>query len=919
MSDATSMDLPTAYDANAHEADVYERWNAAGCFKAGAGKKDGKPSYTIAIPPPNVTGVLHMGHALNNSLQDTLIRWRRMQGHDTLWQVGTDHAGIATQSVVAKHLDQTGGPSKEELGREKFLEKVWQWKDQYGGSIINQLRKLGASCDWSRERFTMDEGLSDAVRENFVKLYDAGLLYRSERMVNWSPALQTALANDEVDTEEVDGHMWKLRYPLADGSGHIDVETTRPETFFGDTGVAVNGEDERYRHMIGKTVRLPITGREIPIVADDHADPSKGTGAVKITPAHDPNDFEVGERQNLPLLRVMNFDGTMNDECAHFSGMDRFACREQLLRELSESGVLVGERSIRHAVGHCYRSHVPIEPMVTKQWFVKMRPLAERALKETREGRVNFHPGRWAKVYGQWLENVQDWCISRQIWWGHRIPAWHDQDSGEIIVSKTDPTEDPANAGRNLIQDPDVLDTWFSSALWPFSTLGWPDESDPAFQTYFPTNTLVTDRGIIYMWVARMVMCSLFHLDKRPFDDVFIHGTVLDETGCKMSKSLRNGIDPLLMIDGGNMDFYPGGYRTPADEKKCQHYDCPGYGADAVRYTLLDMTTEGQDLKLSPARFEGGRNFVNKVFNAGRFLLLNLGERPLEGMPTSSNLQNLSLGFEERWLLDRLQDAIQRCEQALESFRFNDYVTAAYRFFRDDLCDWYLEWAKHQFKLGGAASDVSAQVLAHAFDGVLRLLHPGMPFITEYLWQQLQGVVGGDPWGDEHLMLSDWPTPDAALQDATLVPRMQEVQELVSAIRNIRNKQGLADKVALSVTIAGDASLADHEAFLIDRANLEGVTVEPAAEKPPASISEVVGQTTVYVSLAGKVDLDQYRSQLEKQLAGKEKAAAGKRGRLANEKYVNNAPPEKVQETRDMLAEDEAEIAKLQAAIDELG
>ena len=695
-----------------------------------------------------------MGHALNNTLQDTLIRWKRMQGYDTLWQPGTDHAGIATQSVVAKQLDKDGGPSKEELGRDKFLEKVWSWKEEYGGSIINQLRKLGSSCDWSRERFTMDDGLSQAVRENFVKLYKAGLLYRGKRMVNWSPALQTALANDEVETEDVAGHMWKLRYPLSDGSGHIDVETTRPETFFGDTGVAVNGDDERYKAMIGKTITLPIVGREIPIVADEHADPTKGTGAVKITPAHDPNDYEVGQRANLPMIQVMNFDGTMNEECAHFAGMDRFDCRKQLLAELKESGVLQGERAITHAVGHCYRSHVPIEPMVTEQWFVKMGPLAERALTETREGRVNFHPSRWAKVYSHWLENVQDWCISRQIWWGHRIPAWYDQDSGEVIVSADDPTKDPANAGRNLVQDSDVLDTWFSSALWPFSTLGWPDASDPAFETYFPTNTLVTDRGIIYMWVARMVMCSLFHLDVRPFDDVYIHGTVLDENGTKMSKSLGNGIDPLIMILGGTQNYLG------------NDYECAGYGADAVRYTLLDMTTEGQDLKLSPARFEGGRNFVNKVFNAGRFLLMNLSQRPLAQLPTSTELSALNLGFEERWLLDRLQDAIAKCQSSLDAFRFSDYVTAAYRFFRDDLCDWYLEWAKHQFKAGGEAADISAKVLAYAFDQILRLLHPGMPFVSEYLWQQLQGVVGGSAWNGEYLMTSPWPETDAALQDS---------------------------------------------------------------------------------------------------------------------------------------------------------
>ena len=923
-SSSPSIDLPKAYDANAHEQDVYARWESAGCFKAGAGKRDGQPSYTIAIPPPNVTGVLHMGHALNNTLQDTLIRWKRQQGYDTLWQAGTDHAGIATQSVVAKALDQAGGPSKEDLGREKFLDKIWEHKEKYGSNIINQLRKLGSSCDWSRERFTMDEGLSHAVKEHFVKLYNDGLIYRGTRMVNWSPALQTALANDEVESEDVDGHMWKLRYELSDGSGHIEVETTRPETYFGDTAVAVHPEDERYKALIGKTVKLPIIDREIPIVADDYANPEKGTGAVKITPAHDPNDYELGKRHDLPLITVMNFDGSMNDEAAHFAGQDRFECRKNLLAEFEASGVLLGKTKIKHAVGHCYRSHVPVEPMVTEQWFVKMKPLAERALKETAEGRVLFHPQRWGKVYSQWLEEVQDWCISRQIWWGHRIPVWYDQDSGEVIVSVDDPTEDPANAGRNLVQDNDVLDTWFSSALWPFSTLGWPDKSDPAFQTYFPTNVLVTDRGIIYFWVARMVMMSLFNLDEAPFSDVYIHGTVLDETGAKMSKSWSNGIDPLVMIEGGSMQYCPGGLKSEKDRKNMKQFDCDGFGADAVRYTLLDMCTEGQDLKLSPERFEGGRNFVNKVFNAGRFLLMNLGERPLTKIPTIDDIQALNLGFEEQWLIDRLQRSIQHCHSALDRFRFSEYANSAYHFFRDDLCDWYLEWAKHQFQVGGDAAAIAAQVLCFALDQSLRLLHPGMPFITEYLWQQLRGVAGSEAWsGDQFLMTQNWPEARSDLIDDQRCARMEQLQALVSGIRNVRTKQGLPDKAKLNAVLvppsADEATALDaHSAFICDRANCESLDIDAGAEKPAASVNEVVGDCTIYVPLKGLVDLDAFRSKLEKQLEAKEKAANGKRGRLSNEKYVNNAPADKVQETRDMLAQDEAEIEKIKASLAEL-
>ncbi|MFW5882352.1 MAG: valine--tRNA ligase [Planctomycetota bacterium] len=910
------IDLPTTYRAIEHEADVYRRWDEAGCFAAGAGKRADKPTYCIMIPPPNVTGNLHMGHALNNTLQDTLIRWKRMQGFDTLWQPGADHAGIATQSVVAKSLDEAGEPSKEELGRERFLEKVWEWKEQYGGNINRQLRKLGASCDWSRERFTMDAGLSRAVRENFVRLYEAGLIYKGERMVNWSPVLQTALSNDEVEMEEVDSCMWKLRYPLSDGSGHIDVETTRPETFFGDTAVAVHPEDPRYAASIGKTVTLPIVGREIPVIGDTHADPGKGTGAVKITPAHDPNDHEVGKRHDLPLVRVIGLDGHMLEGASRYAGMERFACRKQLLADLEADGVLQGATPIRHAVGHCYRSHVPIEPMVTEQWFCSMRPLAERALAETRAGRVSFHPERWAKVYAHWLENVQDWCLSRQIWWGHRIPAWTCSACGELIVVREDPTRCPACGGTALEQDPDVLDTWFSSALWPFSTLGWPADT-AELARYYPTDSLVTDRGIIYLWVARMVMMGLFDLDTRPFDDVYIHGTVLDETGTKMSKSLKNGIDPLVMIDGGDMEYHPGG------SKQAQFYECPGYGADAVRSTLLDMTTEGQDLKLSPNRFEAGRNFANKIYNAGRFLLLNLSQRPRERMVTREDLITAPLGFEEQWILDRLQAATADCQRALAKYRFSDYMNSAYRFFRDDLCDWYLEWAKRQFRAGPEEAECSDRVLIHCFDQVLRLLHPAMPFLTELLWQQLQPLVGGTAWApDTFLMLQPWPEVDEAMVVPGLCEAMELLQAVVSGIRQVRNEMGLPDREQLAVLIepqADEQLAARIEAalpFLADRANAS-VRIADLASVTTRGLTAVVGTISMRVEFTGEQEelLTGYRARLEKQLAAKQKAAKGKQARLDNPGYVNKAPAAKVQETRDLLAADEAEIAKLQATI----
>ncbi len=904
-----ALELPKSYDAKAIESDVYRRWEEGGCFKAGAGKRPGKPHYAIAIPPPNVTGVLHMGHALNNALQDTLIRWRRMQGFDTLWQPGTDHAGIATEAVVAKQL-QEESTTREALGRDRFIERVWAWKEQSGGIITTQLRKLGSSCDWSRERFTMDEGLSRAVRTQFKNLYDAGLIYRGTRMVNWSTVLKTALSDDEVIVQEVQGHMWKLRYRLVGGPiagvDEIQVETTRPETFFGDLAVAVNAKDERYRALIGKRVRLPIVGRDIPIVADDHADPEKGTGAVKITPSHDPNDYEVGKRHQLGLLQVIGFDGRMTAEAKHFAGMDRFACRKALLKELEASGDLLGVTDITHAVGHSERSKEPIEPMVTEQWFVKMGPLAARALPETISGAVAFHPERWTKVYCNWLENVRDWCISRQIWWGHRIPAWYCGTCKQITVGIDAPSTCAHCGARDLAQDPDVLDTWFSSALWPFSTLGWP-EATPELARYFPTSTLVTDRGIIYFWVARMVMASLFALDKKPFSDVYIHGTVLDERGVKMSKSLGNGIDPLVMIEGGTQRYLG------------KDYQCSGYGADALRYTLLDMTTEGQDLKLNPTKFETGRNFANKVWNAGRFLLMNLSERPLAKPPTASDVAALQLGFEERWLLDRLQTAIADCSSALEAFRFNDYANAGYRFFRDDLCDWYVEWAKRQFKAGGPAATAAGTVLWYAVDKVLRLLHPGMPFITEYLWQQLQTTAGGAAW-TSFLMVSEFPEPESRFADAMIAPRMDELQRIVTAVRNIRNQQNLPDGTKLTVVVAApDATraqgLSSHRDFLIDRGNLLGIEIGAGLAKPATSVTEVIGDLKLHVALSGVIDLEKLKANMVKQIAGKEKSISGKQGRLANADYIRAAPPEQVADTRGLLAKEQVELANLKETL----
>jgi len=989
------LDLPKSYEAKLHEAEVYQRWEDAGCFKAGAGKRtgpDGAPPkpYAIAIPPPNVTGVLHIGHALNNTLQDTLIRWKRMQGFDTLWQPGTDHAGIATESVVAKQIQDhqgfvdelraagitsanapdaaaTGTPTgydRDRFGREPFLRAVHHWKERSGGMILHQLKKLGSSCDWSRTRFTMDDGLSHAVRTMFKKLFDAGLIYRGARMVNWCPVQRTALSDDEVEHIEKNGHLWKLRYEIvqgregdlhltssplhlstsqplnlstcpegregdvpddATGGGrYIVVETTRPETFFGDTAVAVNPGDPRYAHLIGRRVRLPIIGREIPIVGDAHADPAKGSGAVKITPAHDPNDYEVGQRHRLPLVRCIGLDGRMTPAAAHYAGTDRFECRKKLVKELEASGVLLGSTEIRHSVGHSYRSHAPIEPMVTEQWFVKMAPLAERAVRETREGRLAFHPERWGKVYEHWLDNVRDWCISRQIWWGHRIPAWHCAACARVTVEIQPPTACAHCGSDRLTQDADVLDTWFSSALWPYSTLGWPDApewNDPAAaRRFFPTSTLVTDRGIIFFWVARMVMTSLFANDVRPFSDVYIHGTVLDERGDKMSKSKGNGIDPLVMIEGGSQLYL----------KKT--YECPGYGADAVRFTLLDMTTEGQDLKLSPAKFETGRNFANKVWNAGRFLLMNLSERPLARPATVEDVLACRLGFAERWLLDRLQAVIDDCTGALERFRFNDYVATAFRFFRDDLCDWYVEWAKHQFKAGGDAATASATVLWYALDRVLRLLHPGMPFLTEYLWQQLQGTAGGTAWAGRFLMTSEWPVAEGRLRFADVAGQMAYVQDLVRATRNIRNVAELSDSEKLSVAMVWRSKLADQSErqraeflaanrdLIIDRANLSSFdTATLNAEeirRDGWGVIATSGADRFFVGIPEHlIKRDDLRARYDKRAVALEKSIAAKESRLANPDYAARAPAAQVAETHDLLARERVELANLRETL----
>ena len=887
-SDAAS--LGTRYDPKPVESKWYAHWEQTRCFHADPAK-DGAP-YTIVIPPPNVTGALHMGHALNNTIQDILIRWRRMQGFNTLWMPGTDHAGIATQNVVERQLAKEG-LRRHDLGREKFLERVWDWKEQYGSRIINQLKTIGSSCDWERERFTMDDGLSRAVREAFVTLYERGLIYRGKYLINWCPRCLTALADDEVEHEEHQGSLWYIKYPFKDEPRlHLTVATTRPETMLGDTAVAVNPKDERYKDFIGKMLVLPVVGREIPVIADAHVDPEFGTGAVKVTPAHDPNDFEMGVRHNLEKVIVMSEDGAMNENAGDYVGMDRYECREALVEELRQLELLEATDAHTHSVGHCYRCHTVIEPYLSDQWFVKMRPLADAALAASKDGRVTFHPSRWENVYAAWLENVRDWCISRQIWWGHRIPAWYCDDCGHLNVPREDPETCAECGSVNLRRDPDVLDTWFSSSLWPFSTLGWPDET-AVTKKYYPTSVLVTDRGIIYFWVARMVMMGLQMMDKPPFSDVYIHGTILDEIGRKMSKSLGNGIDPVEIIEK--------------------------YGADAMRFCLIMLTVEGQDVKLSSERFEMGRNFANKIWNASRFALMNLSTGPGgEG----------DLEIEDRWILSRLQNTVATVTSALERFQFNEAIRAIYEFAWNEFCDWYLEIIKPRFAEGAPCR--VRNVLAHVMDDILRLLHPFMPFFTEEVWHYVKArVAEGDlawdsaAFGDS-LMISPWPEAETQHADADAEKALALLQSIIRSVRNIRSKLGVPERKPLNVVISAetedDATLLRENIRILNQIGyVADAEIGVGLDRPAKSATDVIGQIQVFVPLEGVMDLDEERKRLEKRIAEIEKGLKGIDAKLSNDSFVQRAPADVVQRERERKADFEEQVAKLRESLAELG
>ncbi|WP_336824471.1 valine--tRNA ligase [Sporosarcina sp. USHLN248] len=854
-----NISMPTKYDPKSIEAGRYEWWLKGEFFKAQP--ESGKEPYTIVIPPPNVTGKLHLGHAWDTALQDILIRMKRMQGYDALWLPGMDHAGIATQAKVEEKL-RADGKTRYDLGREKFLEETWKWKEEYASHIRAQWSKLGLSLDYSRERFTLDEGLSKAVREVFVKLYEKGIIYRGEYIINWDPATKTAISDIEVIHKDVQGAFYHMRYPLSDGTGSIEIATTRPETMLGDTAVAVHPEDERYKHLIGKMVKLPIVGREIPIVADDYVDMEFGSGAVKITPAHDPNDFEIGNRHNLPRVLVMHEDGTMNERAGKYEGMDRFECRKAIVKDLQDMGVLFKIEDHLHSVGHSERSGAVVEPYLSTQWFVKMAPLAEQAIKlqETDE-KVNFVPERFEKTYLTWMENIHDWCISRQLWWGHRIPAWYHKETGEIYVGHEAPED-----AENYHQDEDVLDTWFSSALWPFSTMGWPDVDNEEFKRYYPTDALVTGYDIIFFWVSRMIFQGLEFTGKRPFDDVLIHGLVRAEDGRKMSKSLGNGVDPMDVIDQ--------------------------YGADALRYFLTTGSSPGQDLRYSTEKVEAVWNFANKIWNASRFALMNM-----DGMTYDEIDLSGEKSVADAWILTRLNETIEQVTKLADKYEFGEVGRTLYNFIWDDFCDWYIEMAK--LPLYGddeAAKKTTRSVLAYVLDNTMRLLHPMMPFITEEIWQNI-------PHDGESITVAKWPVADPALTDEAKASNMKLLVDLIHAVRNIRAEVNtpMSKKVSLYIAAKDEATvnvLETNRNYIERFCNPETLEIGVAITPPGKSMSAVITGAELFLPLEGLLNIDEEIERLKKELAKWEGEVKRVQGKLSNESFVSKAPEAVVAEER---------------------
>jgi len=878
----SSKQFDKGYEPHEVEQRWYEYWENEQLFAAA--EQSSQAAYSIVIPPPNVTGVLHMGHALNNTMQDILCRYRRLRGDNVLWMPGTDHAGIATQNVVEKKL-AADGTDRHQLGREKFIEAVWQWREKYGSAIINQLKRLGASCDWQRERFTMDEGLSKAVRTVFVQLYEEGLIYRGNRIINWCHRCHTALADLEVEHEDRDGNLYHIRYPYKDGTGAIVVATTRPETMLGDTAVAVHPDDERYQDVTADAVILPLMNREIPIIKDTYVDRSFGTGGLKVTPAHDPNDFEIGARHDLPSVKVISDNGDMTAEAGRFEGLDRFECRKAVVKALEDEGLLVKIEPYRHSVGHCYRCKTVVEPNLSKQWFVSAKPLAEEAIAAVKSGETKIIPEMWTNTYYDWMNNIRDWCVSRQIWWGHQIPAWTCGDCDQIVVAMEAPPTCPGCSSKNLVQETDVLDTWFSSALWPFSTMGWPDQT-PLLKTFYPTSVLVTGFDILFFWVARMMMMGIHFMHDVPFKDVYVHALVRDEEGKKMSKSKGNVIDPLNVIDQ--------------------------YGTDAFRFTLAAFAAQGRDIKMSEKRVDGYRHFINKLWNAARFSLMHL-ERGYGEIKT----QNLSLP--DQWILTRLEGVTKDVAEALDGYRFNEAAGALYNFVWHEFCDWYLEAVKPALydKEGPQAKEATQSVLWRVLHDTLILLHPFIPFVTEEIWHHMPGTNGS-------IMKADYPEYAAvSRQNQQSVSKMEILMNVITGIRNVRGEMNLAPSLSLQVMVQSEDGqtreiIDTHRDLVINLARLSGLTVKNTGHRPKSSATAVVNNASIFVDLEGIIDFAKEIQRLEKEINKLTGELTKVDKKLANEGFLSKAPAEvieKVKQKQDVLLEKQQ---KLQMNLDRI-
>ncbi|WP_350342577.1 valine--tRNA ligase [Proteinivorax tanatarense] len=859
----------------------YDVWMDNNLF-APSGDKDAEP-YSIVIPPPNVTGALHLGHALDGTLQDILVRWKRMQGFDTLWIPGTDHAGIATQIKVEEHLKKETGKTRHDLGREEFLKLVWQWKDDYHKRITSQFKKLGVSCDWSRERFTLDKGCSEAVNEVFIQLYEKGLIYRGNYIINWCPRCKTALSDIEVEHIDKQGELWHIKYPIVDSNEYLVVATTRPETMLGDTAVAVNPKDERYAHLIGKKILLPITNRQIPIIADDYVDLEFGSGAVKITPAHDPNDFEMGTRHSLENIVVIDEDGVMTEKALHFKGMDRFECRKNLIAELDNKGLLIEIEDHDHSVGHCERCETIVEPYLSDQWFVKMKPLAEPAIKKVKDGETQFVPERFTKIYLNWVENVRDWCISRQLWWGHRIPAWY-CGCGEVTVSKKEPVKCHKCNGTQLKQDEDVLDTWFSSALWPFSTMGWPEQTED-LKRYFPTSTLVTGYDIIYFWVARMIFTSIEFMDETPFDDVYIHGLIRDAEGRKMSKSLGNGIDPIEVI-----------------EKQ---------GTDTLRFALITGIAPGNDTRFSQEKLDSSGNFANKIWNAAKFVLMNLED--FDGKEIEHN----QLSLADNWILSRLNTTKAEVTKELERYELGNSAQAIYDFLWNEFCDWYIELSKPRLYGEDAnQKQVAMWVLNHVLEETMKLLHPFMPYISEEIYSNL-------PYSKGYLITSSWPKVDNRFVDKKIEASFESIMEVIRAIRNIKSEMNVANnKDAEAIFLANDTEgfkvVKEGELYIKPLAGLKDLEISLSGKKPQKAMSKVVNIGEFYMPLAGLINIEEEIKRLQEDVKKLESEVTRVQKKLQNPGFVNKAPKQVVEKEKEKMENYNQKLLKVKERIKEL-